>query len=190
MGTKMGRGVGDSSDKHMGLRRSDGSAASSVSQVLPWYLVQCKPRQDGRAEEHLSRQGYVCCRPMCDRERIIRGRRQVLSESLFPGYLFIQITDDASWSPLRSTRGVSHVVKFGGKPLAVNDRLVSQFQSHDGALPIIFRAGDRVRILDGGLAGVEAIFKAATGDERVVLLIKLLNRAQELTLPLKSVASY
>ncbi|MFA7942772.1 transcription/translation regulatory transformer protein RfaH [Pseudomonas brenneri] len=174
----------------MGLTRSDGSSDVSVSPMSTWYLVQCKPRQDGRAEEHLTRQGYMCCRPMHDREKIIRGRRQVLSESLFPGYLFIQISDDESWSPLRSTRGVSHVVKFGGKPLAVNDRLVSQFQNYDGGLSVVFRAGDRVRILDDGFADVEAIFKAATGDERVVLLIKLLNRAQELTLPLKSVASY
>ncbi len=190
MAAEVGRGMGDSADKHTGLRHGDGSAVSGASLLSAWYLVQCKPRQDGRAEEHLTRQGYICCRPMCDREKIVSGRRQVLSESLFPGYLFIQISDDASWAPLRSTRGVSHVVKFGGKPLAVSDRLVSQFQNHDGALPIVFQAGDRVRILDGGFAGVEAIFKATTGDERVVLLIKLLNRAQELTLPLKSVASY
>lgn len=174
----------------MRLKLGGGLAVYGVFRTSAWYLVQCKPRQDGRAEEHLIRQGYMCCRPMCDREKIVRGRRQVLSESLFPGYLFIQITDDAGWSPLRSTRGVSHVVKFGGKPLAVNDRLVSQFQSRDGVLSIAFQAGDKVRILDGGFADVEAIFKAATGDERVVLLIKLLNRAQELTLPLKSVASY
>jgi transcriptional antiterminator RfaH len=174
----------------MGLTRGDGLPVLGVSRMSPWYLVQCKPRQDGRAEEHLTRQGYSCCRPMCDREKIVRGRRQVLSESLFPGYLFIQITDDASWSPLRSTRGVSHVVKFGGKPLAVNYQLVSQFQNRAGVLSIVFQVGDKVRILDDGFAGVEAIFKAATGDERVVLLIKLLNRAQELTLPLKSVASY
>ena len=57
-------------------------------------------------------------------------------------------------------------------------------------LSIAFQVGDKVRMLDDGFAGVEAIFKAATGDERVVLLIKLLNRAQELTRPLKSVASY
>lgn len=174
----------------MGLTGSDGSSDVSVSPMPTWYLVQCKPRQDERAEEHLTRQGYMCCRPIYDREKMVRGSRQVLSESLFPGYLFIQISDDASWAPLRSTRGVSHVVGFGGKPLAVNDRLVSQFQNRDGALSIVFREGDKVRILDDGFAGVEAIFKAATGDERVVLLIKLLNRAQELTLPLKSVASY
>lgn len=166
-----GLGMEGSGDKHMGLTHSDGSADVSVSPMFNWYLVQCKPRQDGRAEEHLTRHGYMCCRPIYNREKIVRGSRRVLSESLFPGYLFMQISDDASCAPLRSTRGVSHVVKFGGKPLAVNDRLVSQFQNHDGALPIVvFRAGDKVRILDGGFAGIEAIFMAATGHERVVLL--------------------
>ena len=27
-----------------------------------WYLLQCKPKQDERAEEHLQRQGYACFR--------------------------------------------------------------------------------------------------------------------------------
>ena len=35
-----------------------------------WYLVQCKPRQDERAEENLLRQGYTCYRPRHSRERL------------------------------------------------------------------------------------------------------------------------
>jgi len=55
-----------------------------------WYLLHCKPRQDECAEEHLLRQGYVCYRPQQTCERIVRGRRQIVVESLFPGSLFIQ----------------------------------------------------------------------------------------------------
>lgn len=42
---------------YISLRRSDGSAAVSVSPLSGWYLVQCKPQKDGRVEEHLTRQG-------------------------------------------------------------------------------------------------------------------------------------
>lgn len=54
-----------------------------------WYVVHCKPREDERALEHLSRQGYECYRPVRTVERLRHGRRQVVKEALFPGYLFI-----------------------------------------------------------------------------------------------------
>ncbi len=88
-----------------------------------WYLVQCKPRQDERAEENLLRQGYECSRPACRRERLLRGQMQHVQESLFPGYLFIHMPQGANWAPLRSTRGVARVVAFGGRPLAVSHEL-------------------------------------------------------------------
>ncbi|HCJ30844.1 MAG TPA: transcription/translation regulatory transformer protein RfaH, partial [Pseudomonas sp.] len=78
-----------------------------------WYLVQCRVRQDERAEENLTRQGYECLRPTITRERLLRGRRQSVVESLFPGYLFIRLGAEADWGPLRSTRGVLRVVGFG-----------------------------------------------------------------------------
>ncbi|MNG06767.1 Transcription antitermination protein RfaH [compost metagenome] len=66
-----------------------------------WYLVQCKPRQDERAEENLLRQGYACYRPQHSCERIVRGRRQPIVESLFPGYLFIQLAADGNCNNAR-----------------------------------------------------------------------------------------
>ena len=93
-----------------------------------WYLLQCKPRQDERAEENLLRQGYHCYRPQHQRERILRGQRQTVSESLFPGYLFIQLGPLDNWAPLRSTRGVSRLVAFGNQPLPVSAELIAQLR--------------------------------------------------------------
>jgi len=53
--------------------------------VKAWYLVHCKSRQDERAEDNLIRQGYACYRPQVCCERVVKGRRAVVSESLFPG---------------------------------------------------------------------------------------------------------
>ena len=102
---------------------------STVATTGEWYLVQCKPRQDERAEENLIRQGYGCSRPTCRRERTLRGQMHYAEESLFPGYLFIHMPEGANWAPLRSTRGVARVVAFGGRPLAVGHELIMQLQS-------------------------------------------------------------
>src|SRR3990167_9017763 len=141
------------------MSTSTAYSASSISPSKAWYLVQCKPRQDERAETHLLRQGYVCFRPQHSCERLVRKRRQILVESLFPGYLFIQLADDANWAPLRSTRGVSRVVAFGGMPLRLDNSLIVQLQQRTAApVKAALEAGDSVRITEGGFAELEAIF--------------------------------
>ena len=154
-----------------------------------WYLIQCKPRQDERAEENLQRQGYTCYRPRHTRERLLRGQRQMLEESLFPGYLSIQLSLLDNWAPLRSTRGVSRVVGFGNQPLPVSQKLIDCLQQRCCAVPAeqLLEAGDRVRLNDGAFAELEAIFLSMDGNERVVLLMNILHREQKVRVPLSSI---
>ncbi|KJK09794.1 transcription/translation regulatory transformer protein RfaH [Pseudomonas tussilaginis] len=153
-----------------------------------WYLVQCKPRQDERAEQNLVRQGYLCFRPKLKRERVIRGGTKVALESLFPGYLFIHMSEGANWAPLNSTRGVSRVVSFGAHPLAVGEEMVQQLQQRaESELCTQLKIGDNVRITSGSFEGLDAIFTASDGSHRAWLLITLLNRQQEISLPFANV---
>lgn len=155
-----------------------------------WYLVQCKPRQDERAEENLLRQGYRCSRPVCRREKLQRGQLLRVQESLFPGYLFIHMPQGSNWAPLRSTRGVARVVSFGGRPLAVRDELITQLRERAETHTIAtFNPGDKVAIIDQGFSGIESIFMTMDGDERVILLINLMNRQQQISLPLASITT-
>lgn len=159
------------------------------AQASAWYLVQCKPRQDERAEDNLLRQGYACYRPQHNCERIVRGRRQAIVESLFPGYLFIQLAADSNWAPLRSTRGVNRVIGFGGMPLPVDGSLIAHLQQRTAtAVKPALVAGDSVRITAGSFAELDAIFMAMDGEQRVILLLNLLNRQQRISVPLASIA--
>lgn len=154
-----------------------------------WYLVQCKPRQDERAEENLRRQGFICYRPQHSRERLVRGQRLLVEESLFPGYLFIQLSQLDNWAPLRSTRGVSRVVGFSNQPLAVSSCLIEQLQQRCNGVSTehLLETGDKVRIDHGPFAELEAIFLSMDGNERVVLLMNILHREQKVRVPLASV---
>lgn len=154
-----------------------------------WYLVQCKPRQDARAQEHLERQGVCCYRPQHKRERLLKGPRQVVEESLFPGYLFIRMSSQDNWMPLRSTRGVARIVSFGGVPLPVADSLIRQLQARETSVSVAsaLSPGDAVRLEGGALDGLEAIFVCMDGVERVVLLLRLLQQERQVRAPLHMV---
>jgi|SRR5471030_1766256 len=157
-----------------------------------WYLIQTKPRQEARAEEHLLRQSFECYRPLKAGEPKKRSPRTLTEEELFPGYLFIRMDQvHDNWYPIRSTRGVARIVTFGGNPVPVQDALIEQIRQRLLAPPpqVMFKQGEHVKIKAGSFCDVEAIFLAADGAERAVILLNLLQREQKVTLPLNNLSS-
>jgi len=159
--------------------------------ALRWYLIQCKPRQDARALENLQRQDFVCYRPVRVVERSREGGARGGDDALFPGYLFIRLnraTDN--WRAINSTRGVHRIVRFDAFPVPVPDDLIDSIRARL-ASPLAWepylKPGDRVRIADGAFMQTEAIFLADDGDQRVVLLLNILQTEQRLSFPAASI---
>ena len=73
--------------------------------------------------------------------------------------------------------------------MAVSHALIThlQLRAQTHVIPA-YRPGDEVTILDEGFEGVESIFVAMDGNERVVLLIHLMNQQQQITLPITRIA--
>ena len=153
-----------------------------------WYLVYCKPRQERLARSNLERQDFEVYLPLVRaRARRRRGKvhaRASRTEPMFPRYLFVHLSDQTDdWSPIRSTIGVSSLVRFGDYPARVPDDLIATLRAREDAtgvheLPLRpLHAGDRVRILEGVMAGYEAIFHAHTGKDRVMVLLEIAGHA-------------
>ena len=150
-----------------------------------WYLIQTKPRQEARAQEHLERQQFECFRPLRTAPAESTRSRRLHEEELFPGYLFIRMDEEHSWYPIRSTRGVCRVVAFGGQPCPVQDALIEQIRQRlavpSEAMPR-FARGEQVLVRTGD-SEVQAIFLCEDGDERAVILLNLLQREQRVVMP-------
>ena len=157
-----------------------------------WYLIQCKPRQDERAEQNLRNQSFNCYRPLRRAQQVKRGRQVEVSESLFPGYLFVRLDRlQDNWYSIRSTRGVARLVTFGNEPAPVPADLINRLHAHECEAPVAcqFACGDAVRITEGPFRELEAIFLRNDGEERAILLLTLLHREQRLKMPLRSIKS-
>jgi len=127
----------------------------------------------------LIRQGYKCSRLICLREKNVKGQVQWLTESLFPGYLFINLQDDANWVPLRSTRGVSRVVGFGGRPLPVSESLVVELQDRsEKTLKSTLDVNDKLMAKRSPPSELDTILMTKDGDLRALLLVELVTRQQ------------
>ncbi len=112
-----------------------------------------------------------------------RTERKPRIEPLFPRYLFLHaIADQQSLGPVRSTLGVSSLVRFGLDLATMPERALKAIHRRcDGETglikldPVPVRPGDKVRVFDGPLAGIEGIFTERKGTDRALLLMNLLG---------------
>ena len=142
-----------------------------------WYVVQTKPRQEGRARDNLENQGIRCVLPMLKVEKIRRRTRQWVDEPLFARYLFIELGgENARWNALRSTRGVTQLVQFGGVPAKVPCEWMNAIQVRDKAPVPLFETGQRVVVTDGPFKGIEGIYQQRDGESRAIVLLELLGK--------------
>jgi transcriptional antiterminator RfaH len=152
-----------------------------TSPTIGWYLVHTKPRQEDFALANLQRQGYECYLPQMRIERIRRRNAEIATEPMFPRYLFIRLDSSdqgKSWSPIRSTLGVSQLVHFGARAAKVDDALVELLRQREQAMPLdaMFHSGDSVIITDGPFAGIEAIYQTADAERRAFILLEILSK--------------
>ena len=143
--------------------------------------------------ENLERQGFKCFMPVIRIEQLRRGILVPVVEALFPRYLFIQLdigSTAKSWSPIRSTFGVSRLVTFGNSPAKIDDELIALLKSQKGDEVISrrhFEPGQAVVITEGAFAGLEGIYQMASGENRVIVLLDIMSKAVKMSIEPSSI---
>ncbi|WP_080418352.1 transcription/translation regulatory transformer protein RfaH [Burkholderia ubonensis] len=156
---------------------------------MDWYVVHTKPRQERLALHNLTQQGFECFLPFITLEKMKHGKKCRVTEPLFSRYLFIHLDSGPqgrSWSPIRSTKGVSRIVAFGATAAKVDEKVVSMLCSQPEALTCsekLFTQGERLRIGGGALAELDAIYQMEDGEQRALVLIQLLGRPVRVSVP-------
>ena len=94
-----------------------------------WFVVITKPRMERDACEHLVHQGFEAYLPFWVNLKKQRGAWQLVQSPMFPQYLFVRPSSpEQSSAPIRSTRGVSQLVRFGSEPALASDLLVNEIR--------------------------------------------------------------
>ncbi len=156
---------------------------------MAWFLVRSKPRQESVALTHLVRQGFESYLPLFATEKLVRRKPTVVQEPMFARYLFVRLDTSGqgqSWSPIRSTVGVSELVCFGSRPARVDAALIATLRERETAQQAdpaaLFAAGESVRITEGAFAGLEAIYQMNDAEGRAMVLLDLLSKPVAMTI--------
>lgn len=146
-----------------------------------WYALTVKPRHEKTAAQHLRQKGLEDFSPVYRARRRWSDRMKELDLHLFPGYVFCRFTY-AERMQVLNTPSVTSIVSFGKTPVPVEDSEILAVReilaSGYPARPWPYlRAGERVRIEDGCLAGLTGTVVRERDVCRVVVNVELLQRS-------------
>src|SRR5438309_1114407 len=108
--------------------------------MLRWYLIYTKPLSEAIAQANLERQGYEVYLPRL--MQWVRGcaQRRERPIPLFPRYLFLRLREGSQpLGPVRSSVGVSGVVRFGCRYAVVADEVICHLQARADPLTGLHR---------------------------------------------------
>ena len=150
-----------------------------------WYVLRSKPRKEDALWQQVRSQGHSVFYPRIPAQAVNPRARKVVP--YFPGYMFVHV--DLAEVGMSTFQWMPHahgLICFDDVPADVPAELVAAIRERVGAIVeaggelfLGLRRGDPVVIKRGPFAGYEAIFDARVGgDERVRVLLKLLNDRQ------------
>ncbi len=162
---------------------------------MTWYLIQSKPKLEVVALENLNNQGYECYLPMMNVEKQVQTKIQIVKIPLFPRYLFINLDNDffaKSWGPIRSTKGVRTLVRFGAEPAKINGDLIEIIKFKEDQYRVnvepLYKPGQILKILNGPFNGFESIYQGMDDQMRVLVLFEFMKKSTTVSLELDKVS--
>jgi len=92
--------------------------------------------------------------------KIKNGRRKVVEEKIFPGYILVEmLVTDESWYVVRNTPNVTGFIGVGTTPTPINEKEVKSLQKRMGVEEPKFKidvsVNSPVRIIDGPFKNLE-----------------------------------
>ncbi len=156
-----------------------------------WYALQTKPRKERVVYELLLKRDIEAYLPLLMPSK--PSARQPDGQPFFARYLFARLDlDTVPLSSVNWMQGMSGVVSFGGQPAVVDDEVIrwlkarlAQLGTRDYHRGLPLTPSSRMRIVEGPLKGMQAIFDRRVGaDARARVLIQLLGRLTAAEVPL------
>jgi transcriptional antiterminator NusG len=130
---------------------------------LSWYVIHCYSGYENKVKHNLEQrietmqmqdQIFAVEVPTEDEIEVKEGKRRTVQRRIFPGYILVQMQmNDDSWYVVRNTPGVTGFVGMGNKPTPLRTEevhgIMRRMEAEAPKIKVTFRAGQKVRIIDG-----------------------------------------
>jgi transcriptional antiterminator RfaH len=168
---------------------------SMKRQEATWYACYTKPQKESLVHMLLTLQGFETL--YLHYPKTINHARRVshVIRSYFPRYIFVAVVEGQAVGDINNTIGVSTVVYQGDDPLEIPLSVIEELRlraDETGLLKVTpeetteqrkrYRRGQKVRITEGVLEGLEAVMGLDAGHE-VKVWMELFKGRVQVSLP-------
>lgn len=169
----------------MGLRMAEPCLGMAISAAPErhWYAVQVTPRHEKKVTTGLGEKQLPTFLPVVPELHHWSDRQQRVEIPLFAGYTFVRLSAEVEERvAVLRTPGVVRLVGHGFTGTPIPDKQIEDISllvnSRLRLEPYPFlNVGDRVRVRNGALVGVEGILIGKSADATLIVSIDLLQRS-------------
>lgn len=148
-----------------------------------WFAVWTRSRQEKVVAETLNKLGVPHYLPLKSELRKWSDRRQMVETPLFSGYLFVKINlFTNSRLQVLKVPGVGSLVGNQMGPLPIPDRQIEDIYrvltaGVECSVQPLLKEGDRVRVVQGALAGIEGTLIRNSSASRLLVSIEMIRQS-------------
>ena len=147
----------------------------------PWVALVVRPRAERKIQAGLANLELETFVPWHGVRRHWSDRVKTIEQNLFPGYVFCR-SDFARRFSVLNQPGVQCVVSFDHRPAVIPDDEISSLRrAVESNLPLspwpFLKTGQRVRVTEGALTGIEGTLVRDSTACRVVISVDALERS-------------
>jgi transcription antitermination factor NusG len=147
----------------------------------PWYAIYTRHQHEKMVAQILTSKGFETFLPLYATKHNWKDRTKALLLPLFPSYVFLKGGIERRLQ-IVTTPGIHGLVSCGGQPATIPViemeaiRRVVESGVRVEAHPFL-KCGDRVRLKDGSLEGIEGILVRKKNVFRLVLSVEMLGKS-------------
>lgn len=145
-----------------------------------WYILYTSPRAEKTVQNELLQLGYEIFLPIIKEFKVWKNRQKKwIDRIMFPSYVFVK-TQHHELYKIKQVPKVMTYLHIAGKPCIVPIKIIEGVKKIMGSEKNIsvepnFNKGERVKILDGPLAGYSGILIRQKGKTRFGIQLREIN---------------
>ena len=167
---------------------------NAIVPAVAWFALRSQPKHEHIAAGHLAQMdGVEVFNPRIRFKRSTRHGPVMVTESLFPNYLFARFDWETSLARVNFAPGVGGVVHFGTQWPMIPDRVIEELRASLGQddlhiVPPDLAPGDNVDISGTAFHGLQAVVqRVMPGPQRVMVLLDFMGRQSNVEVPMNAI---
>ena len=148
---------------------------------MNWYVFYTSPRSEKVVLKELIIRGYKAFLPTTKTLSVWKnGQKKMIEKVLFPSYIFVYAKENELHN-IRQIPKISNFIHNGGKPSKIDNRCIEGINqmmnlNQEIIIEYDFCQGEKVRIIDGPLAGQEGVLLTKKSKARFGIQLKDINQ--------------